>query len=437
MSHTWNHRQQIQKQVVEEEEEKRYLRGHVHNQQNQDHLDPRSSKCEVAELTWENGQLGMHRLGSNLPNDQTKHTWGKAGDTLESIVHQAAFQKQNHSNLMGSDQNQANINRDKNAYSCQWGESFAVKQQARGVLKRMRSDSDPQLYGGGEYSKNMIDHQHAELSARASSRDNDTTMMTWPCSFDESPRSFKSKSACNEDSACHGGSENKEEERETKSSNPLKRNRRAAAHNQSERRRRDRINEKMKALQKLVPNASKTDKASMLEEVIKYLNQLQAQIQLITYARSMDQQMMMMQSHILARMGGLSLGMGTAGMLNMNMTSNLAPAPYQSLTAPLIYPTSSIATPCPPFLSPALAMAPSSIPTPPQANGDAARAAAAPNSTSSFPFNDPYCAFLPQSMKMEFNNEMAAQYLQQVSQSMQTRTRKLNQENVNIQGQKR
>ncbi|WMV35316.1 hypothetical protein MTR67_028701 [Solanum verrucosum] len=415
--HTWNFSHQKQEeQVVEKEvEENRYPRSHVHNQQNQ--VDPMSNKCEVAELTWENGQVAMHRLGSNLSNEQTKHTWGKAGDTLESIVHQATFQKQNHSYIMGSDgQNQANINRDKNV-------SYGA-QQTRGVLKRMRSsDSDPQLYIGG------ISLEH--LNARASARDNDITMVTWPC---------------NEDSACHGGSENKEElERETKSSNPSKRSRRAAVHNQSERRRRVRINEKMKALQKLVPNASKqTDKASMLEEVIKYLKQLQAQIHMISYAKNMEQQMlMMMQPHIqmplLARMSGLSLGMGTAGMIN-NMSANLARAPYQS---PLIYPT-SIATPsCHPFMSPAFGMAPTVHTQPSQvANyGDAASAtvtkaaATAPNiaTTSLYPFNDPYNAFLAQSMKMELNNEMVAQYMQQVNQSMQS---KFNQENVNIQGQK-
>ncbi|XP_060195190.1 transcription factor UNE10-like [Lycium barbarum] len=451
MSHTWNHRQQRQKQDVEEEEENKYPRSHMHNQQNQTRLDT-MSKCEVAELTWENGQLAMQRLGSN--NEQAKQKWERASDTLESFVHQATFQKQNHTNnLMGSAQNQASINREKNAYSCggQWGEtSSALKQQTR-VLKRMRSDSDPQLYVGGrsvgEFSMNMID-QHAELSARASAWDNDTTMMTWPCSFEESSRSFKSKATCNEDFPFHSGSEKKEEERERKGSNPLKRSRKAAVHNQSERRRRDRINEKMKALQKLVPNASKTDKASMLEEVIKYLKQLQAQIQLINYARNMEQQMMMMQPHIqmplLARMGSLSLGMSNAGMLN-NMTANLARANAQSLTAPLIYNPTSIATSCHPFMSPAYAVA-STIPTPPQANyGDAAsatvtKAAAVPNiATTSFPFNNyPYSSFPlpPQSMKMEFNTEMAAQHLQQANQSMQTRTSKFNQENVNMQGQK-
>ncbi|XP_019249068.1 PREDICTED: transcription factor UNE10-like [Nicotiana attenuata] len=204
----------------------------------------------------------------------------------------------------------------------------------------------------------------------------------------------------------------------------------------------------MKALQKLVPNASKTDKASMLDEVIKYLKQLQAQIQLISSARNMESQMMMqlslgmqlphIQMPLLARMGtGVNLDM-TSGMLN-NMTANLARAaaaaattPHQSLNAPFIYPT-SIATSCPPFMSPAYAMAPT-IPTPPQANGDASasRAAVAPSVSNSFPFNDPRSAFLAQSMNMEFNNQLAAQYMQQANnQSMQTRNKNLNQGNLN------
>nr|XP_016515370.1 PREDICTED: transcription factor PIF7-like [Nicotiana tabacum] len=286
MSHNWNHRQQRQEQVVEEQEENRY--PHVHNQQPQNHLVP-MSKCEVAELTWENGQLAMLRLGNNLPNEQTKHTWERASDTLESVVHQATNCQKQNLDLKGiSDKNKANINTEN-----------IVKQETIGGVakKRMRSDSDPQLYGTsgrlvGEFHKNIVD-QHAEPSASASARD---TVMTWPNyhSLDESSRSFKSKATFNEDSACHiAGLENKETERETKAHNTLGRSRTAAVHNQSERRRRDRINEKMKALQKLVPNASKTDKASMLDEVIKYLKQLQAQIQLISNARNMESQMMM------------------------------------------------------------------------------------------------------------------------------------------------
>ncbi|XP_042498108.1 transcription factor SPATULA-like isoform X3 [Macadamia integrifolia] len=47
-------------------------------------------------------------------------------------------------------------------------------------------------------------------------------------------------------------------------------------------RRRRRINEKMKALQNLIPNSNKTDKASMLDEAIEYLKQLQLQVQMLS-----------------------------------------------------------------------------------------------------------------------------------------------------------
>ncbi|XP_047153203.1 transcription factor ALC-like isoform X3 [Vigna umbellata] len=49
----------------------------------------------------------------------------------------------------------------------------------------------------------------------------------------------------------------------------------------SSERRRSRINEKMKALQNLIPNSNKTDKASMLDEAIEYLKQLQLQVQML------------------------------------------------------------------------------------------------------------------------------------------------------------
>ncbi|URD75937.1 hypothetical protein MUK42_08970 [Musa troglodytarum] len=58
-----------------------------------------------------------------------------------------------------------------------------------------------------------------------------------------------------------------------------KRSRAAEVHNLSERRRRNRINEKMRALQELIPNCNKVDKASMLEEAIEYLKTLQLQVQ--------------------------------------------------------------------------------------------------------------------------------------------------------------
>ncbi|XP_059293629.1 transcription factor SPATULA isoform X1 [Lycium ferocissimum] len=71
------------------------------------------------------------------------------------------------------------------------------------------------------------------------------------------------------------------------SRNSSKRSRAAEVHNMSEKRRRSRINEKMKALQKLIPNSNKTDKASMLDEAIEYLKQLQLQVQMLTMRNGM------------------------------------------------------------------------------------------------------------------------------------------------------
>ncbi|KAJ4805033.1 Transcription factor PIF3 [Rhynchospora pubera] len=66
-----------------------------------------------------------------------------------------------------------------------------------------------------------------------------------------------------------------------------KKSRAAEVHNLSERRRRERINEKMKALQELIPNCSKADKASMLEDAIEYLKTLQLQVQMMSMGNGM------------------------------------------------------------------------------------------------------------------------------------------------------
>uniref|UniRef100_A0A0D3G0E7 BHLH domain-containing protein n=1 Tax=Oryza barthii TaxID=65489 RepID=A0A0D3G0E7_9ORYZ len=90
-----------------------------------------------------------------------------------------------------------------------------------------------------------------------------------------------------------GGGEGKEaasqEEEQTPKlrPTPTRRSRSAEFHNFSERRRRDRINEKLKALQELLPNCTKTDKVSMLDEAIDYLKSLQLQLQMLVMGKGM------------------------------------------------------------------------------------------------------------------------------------------------------
>ncbi|KAF2312833.1 hypothetical protein GH714_040883 [Hevea brasiliensis] len=163
----------------------------------------------------------------------------------------------------------------------------------------------------------------------------------------------------------------------------------------------------MKALQKLVPNASKTDKASMLDEVIEYVKQLQAQVQVMS-VRNMPQMMMPlgMQQHLhqmslLARMG---MGVTHLG-LGMGMLHDMSTIGHTTTAPPLLHPAPPAATaaaaafappPPHPFVVPSMI---------PAANPD-------PAANSSAPLPDPYCSFLARSMNMELYNNMAALYQQ-------------------------
>ncbi|KAK7284199.1 hypothetical protein RJT34_18941 [Clitoria ternatea] len=103
-------------------------------------------------------------------------------------------------------------------------------------------------------------------------------------------------------------------------STSTKRSRAAAVHNLSERRRRDRINEKMRALQELIPRCNKSDKASMLDEAIEYLKSLQLQVQMMSMGCGM---VPMMFPGIQQYMPAIGMGMG----MEMGMNRPIMPFP--------------------------------------------------------------------------------------------------------------
>ncbi|KAL7607340.1 hypothetical protein Lser_V15G20119 [Lactuca serriola] len=110
--------------------------------------------------------------------------------------------------------------------------------------------------------------------------------------------------------------------------NPSKRTRAAEVHNLSEKRRRSKINEKMKALQKLIPNSNKTDKASMLDEAIEYLKQLQLQVQMLTMRNGINLYSMCAPAN--QRTGGLNFGNQSG-----NMTANQEPVVNPMFSLPV------------------------------------------------------------------------------------------------------
>uniref|UniRef100_A0A0E0LH33 BHLH domain-containing protein n=1 Tax=Oryza punctata TaxID=4537 RepID=A0A0E0LH33_ORYPU len=106
-------------------------------------------------------------------------------------------------------------------------------------------------------------------------------------------------------------SEVADETRPSKRPAAKRRTRAAEVHNLSERRRRDRINEKMRALQELVPHCNKTDKASILDEAIEYLKSLQMQVQIMWMTTGIAPMMFPGAHQLMPPMG---MGLNTACM---------------------------------------------------------------------------------------------------------------------------
>ncbi|KAM7480071.1 hypothetical protein LguiA_028284 [Lonicera macranthoides] len=370
------------------------------------------SNYKVAELTWENGHPAMHGLGGVFTNAPVTKgtptsTWCRPGDdsTLESIVHQATAPS--HKLLINNNHHQithkklANISSTAASSSGKWTDTSGYQQiNPSEARKRMRSESNQCGKKSSKIQEECVDLSACASASATFSQDNDMTMMTWP-SF-ESPRSSKNPiTATDEDHPAFRRSSEKVDDEEWKNnketirSHSTRRSRAAAIHNQSERKRRDKINQKMKALQKLVPNASKTDKASMLDEVIEYLKQLQAQVQMMNLVRNMPQMMMMplgmqqQQQHLLLQMSMLA---------RMGMGSNVPPQSLPHFVHPNPTTTTTPTFMPSPFMVPPLIQKHLAL----QSN---------PNQAASNPFNDPYCAFLAQSMNnIDMYNKMAAIY---------------------------
>ncbi|KAM7270878.1 hypothetical protein ACFE04_030092 [Oxalis oulophora] len=149
--------------------------------------------------------------------------------------------------------------------------------------------------------------------------------------------------------------ESSDTKKQSRGSTSTKRARAAEVHNLSERRRRDRINEKMKALQELIPRCNKSDKASMLDEAIEYLKSLQMQVQMMSMGCGMVPMMFPGAQQYMTPMGmGFGMGMG----MDMGMSRPMMPFPNAMAGSAVLPPNGAAAHlaprfPMPPFHMPA------------------------------------------------------------------------------------
>lgn len=129
-----------------------------------------------------------------------------------------------------------------------------------------------------------------------------------------------------------------EEAKSSRRHGSKRRSRAAEVHNQSERRRRDRINEKMRSLQELIPHCNKADKASILDEAIEYLKSLQMQVQIMWMTTGMAP-MMFPGAHQF--MPPMAVGMNSACMPAAQGLNQMARVPYMNHSMPNHIPMNS------------------------------------------------------------------------------------------------
>ncbi|XP_073127697.1 transcription factor PIF7-like isoform X2 [Henckelia pumila] len=396
-----------------------------------------SKSASSSGVKWRENSAHIDMAGQNLAANISSMTASSAGKWREnSTSHMQMEPNDHHGVKIGSMPTYSGL---KISSTGDYSGGKRAENSSSGLVgKRIRSE--PEKYPG------KICFQVEErgssagggvgASANFCKENTDTTMMTW-ASFESAP-SMKTPRNVDDDSACQDFSdeefENKEESARSQSS--ARRSRAGVVHNQSERRRRDRINEKMKALQKLVPNANKTDKASMLDEVIQYLKQLQAQVQMLSNARAMPPQMVMplgmqQQLHmsLLGRMGmGMGMGMESVGMgiVDVNNLTRNMPQPFTSL----LHGATPLSSTAPSFVSPPFSV-PSLIPPLAQLKANVNTA----DINRSMPdFNNSYGTFFAQqSMNMDFYNRMASFYRQQAIQPASKKPDSLSRQN-NVQG---
>ncbi|XP_078163130.1 transcription factor PHYTOCHROME INTERACTING FACTOR-LIKE 13-like isoform X2 [Carex rostrata] len=126
-----------------------------------------------------------------------------------------------------------------------------------------------------------------------------------------------------------------------------RRSRAAEVHNLSERRRRDRINEKMRALQELIPHCNKTDKASILDEAIEYLKSLQMQVQIMWMGSGMPPMMYPGVNPLMACMGPVNPA-------NMPQMQGLVQMPRVAFINPSLATLNPVPNHLPQFVTPTL-----------------------------------------------------------------------------------
>lgn len=190
------------------------------------------------------------------------------------------------------------------------GSSHCGSNQIANDLRPSRAAAGKNYCGKLSPQSESMERVTLETAITTSSGGSGSSFGKTTCNLSTDNNSHKRKIRDGEDTECQSEAVELESAGGKKSATTRK-SRTAEVHNLSERRRRDRINEKMRALQELIPHSNKSDKASMLDEAIEYMKSLQLQVQMMWMGGGMAPMIFPGVQQYMSRMRmGMGMGMG-------------------------------------------------------------------------------------------------------------------------------
>ncbi|EOA27188.1 hypothetical protein CARUB_v10023299mg [Capsella rubella] len=295
---------------------------------------PKLNDQDYMELVWENGQiLAKSRRPKNNGSFQNRRTQSLL-DLYEAEYYDGRFKK-NIKNLgdtqvvpvsesqprQNKDNDEQMINKKKSSSKIESDQRNVSKSNKR-VASSTLIDDSAKGPKNVEVTTSPPDEQSVAVGRSTELYFASSSMFSRGTSIDQSFCSLKRNLGdTEEEESTYLISNNSDDESDDDEKTQVhvrtrkpaaKRKRSTEVHKLSERKRRDEFNKKMRALQDLLPSCVKDDKASLLDEAIKYMRTLQLQVQMMSVGNGLIRPPTMLPVGHYSHPMGLGMHMGAA-----------------------------------------------------------------------------------------------------------------------------
>ncbi|KAI3935871.1 hypothetical protein MKW92_053229 [Papaver armeniacum] len=211
---------------------------------------------------------GIHPIGESHSFTSIPQLWNTPSyggvPSLSPVIEQDKLQGFGlQGDFVETDANAFGIGDDKNLNARNFNSSTSAQEELHNIL--------PSFTANHQIPVARTPGQHSQMQLPQLSEGNPNSQFT-----DQNPVSQLPHSSVTPGGGCNGGIKPRIRARRGQATDP---------HSIAERLRREKIADRMKNLQELVPNASRADKSSMLDEIIEYVKFLQLQVKVLSMSR--------------------------------------------------------------------------------------------------------------------------------------------------------